>query len=421
MATQWHKMRGKERCDECGSRRWYAGDDQLRYCENGHRLEGFATNDVGEDSYTMTGRVTKRKKEKREREALKLEGPAGKRLYLQSLQHVLRLQVDWVKKEGLKLDEEEALLYEGVVKELWVAVCSLPGVAVDDGQTGEESGTDAVPSTSEPETSDAETVASSGWLDKVGTRKLPNHTHTLALCYIACIILKQPVTTADFHDWVQKGDLEYLAALHHVPQNVKARLPAKYHRHLQVRDHIRPGKLLHTVQELAKALRINLDIKLPALNYTQILVYYILKLTLPLEVYLMVKCLIQILHLDFEYPDEKGKSVRAMDSPEVKLITLVLVVVKLLYPLDGVDRPPVDGNDPRTKQVNWIEWEDSRVKTKLNAVSNDKLEKGTEWRTTSDEVLLFGNKHMDDYMDWYEKMWADEDIELKSESLVITH
>lgn len=415
MVTNWHKMRGSERCDECGSRRWYAGDDQLRYCENGHRLEGFATTDVGEDDYTMTGRVTKKKKERRKREALKLEGPAAKKLYLQALQHVLRLQVDWVKKEGLKLDTTEGVTYEGLTKELWGLVCLLPGVMDD--QAGEDSGTDAVASSSEPEASEAESTTTNGWLDRDGTNKLPNHTHTLALCYIAAVILKQPVTTADFHGWAQTGDVEYLAVLHRVPQNVKARLPAKYHRGLQIRDHIKPGKLLHTVQELAMALDIHFQVKLPTLNYTEILVRHILELTLPVEVYLMVKCLAEILDYGFEFPDGTSRRVRTMDNPEVLLVTLVVVAAKFIYSLDGVDRPPIDHEDPRVKQINWTEWETAMAKKGKRSPSTDGLERGKEYRTTQNEALMYNENKIDDFMDWYEKMWIDEDVEPKSKCL----
>jgi RNA polymerase I-specific transcription initiation factor RRN7 len=418
-SSSYHKMRPSERCEECPTRQWYE-QEGLRFCRNGHQLEGFAAHEAGEDEYNSTGRVTKAKKEKRKQEGLKLEGAEAQKLYLQALQYVLRRQVDWVRQVGLKLAEDEGRMFEELAKELWGLVCAMPGVmsSTDSESQTEGYGTDdLLASSSGPEDSAAET-ASNGWLEKKGS-KLPSLTHDLAICYLACVILRQPVTTADFTRWAQEGELECLAALHCLPQNVQNRLPAMYHRALQVRDHISPGKLLSTAQELTVALNVHYELKLPSLNYPQILIQYLLDLTLPLEVYLMAKCLIQILEAAFEFPDRRNKKWRAMDNPEVLLMTLVVVSTKLLHPLDDLERPPVSEDDPRTKQINWFEWRKSRTEGKKNSKQvGNRLERGTEYQVTSREAVLMDGDKMDDFMDWYEKMWVStSDTRLSSKYL----
>ncbi|KAK9778455.1 hypothetical protein SCAR479_04477 [Seiridium cardinale] len=420
-SSSYHKMRPSERCDQCPTRHWYE-QEGLRFCRNGHQLEGFAAHEAGEDEYNSTGRVTRKRKEKKKNEGLKLEGSAARKLYLQALQYVLRLQVDWLRKVGLKLGESDGRIYEELVKELWGLVCGMPGVMDNEvGEQAEGSGTeDVLTSGSEPENSEAEGSSSSsrnGWLDKTGN-KLPSLAHTLTLCYLACVILKQPVTTADFHGWAQRGEIEYLAALYCLPQNVQNRLPAMYHRALQVKGHVKPGKLLRTAQELVIALNVHYGLKLPTLNHTQVLVQNILDLTLPVEVYLMVKCLIQILGAKFEFPDGKSRRIRRMDNPEVLLFTLVIVSTKLLYPLDGVARPPVSEDDLRVKQINWAEWEKARAKTKQDLLASG-LQKGTEYQVTTNEALFMDGTMLDDFMDWYDKMWVGtNDSDAKAPALI---
>ncbi|KAH6658951.1 hypothetical protein BKA67DRAFT_529141 [Truncatella angustata] len=404
-----HKMRPSERCDECPTRKWYEVDGN-RFCKNGHQLEGYAPHEAGEDEYNSTGRVTRVKKEKRKREGLKLEGKEGRRLYLQALQYVLRRQTEWVRDVGLKLDDDlRRMEYERVVRELWAALYATPGV-MDEEEAAEAAGSgtegDVVASASELEDSDADSGRRrNGWLEKRGS-KLPSHTHALALCYLACVILRYPVTTADFHGWAQRGDLDYLAAIHSLPVNVQNRLPAMYHRALQVRDHIKPGKLLSTAQELVVALSLQYEgLRFPALNHTPVLLHYILSLTLPIDVFLMVKCLIGVLEATFDFPNGDSKRIRAMDNPEVLLITLVVVATKLLYPMDGNDRPPASEDDPHVKQIDWAEWQKMRAKAS-NKPATETLEKGTEHRITSNDALIMEKNKMDDFMDWFDKMWV---------------
>ena len=121
-STKYHRFRGGERCDECGARQWYA-ENAIRYCRNGHRLEGFAAHDADEDAFGTLGRVSRRKRggddgdgeeggsgadgsgggsgARKRRGAgpgVKLSGRRAAELYLEVLQLVLRRQVRAVRR-----------------------------------------------------------------------------------------------------------------------------------------------------------------------------------------------------------------------------------------------------------------------------------------------------------------------------------
>lgn len=142
-----HRLRG-ERCEQCGSRRYYL-QEGFRYCENGHQLEGVqymddetggvipgaqtthkkkaATDeedagDIGNDGYESTtasggerrsdsDSEASRKKAGRPR---KLKGNAARELYLECLQLILRHQIWHLVKVRNCPDN-----IEGIARALW--------------------------------------------------------------------------------------------------------------------------------------------------------------------------------------------------------------------------------------------------------------------------------------------------------------
>lgn len=95
-----------------------------------------------------------------------------------------------------------------------------------------------------------------------------------------------------------------------------------------------------------------------------------------------------------------------MDNPEVLLISLVVVSAKLLYSLDGVERPPRDHQDPRGMKVDWAKWQEA-IQDNTNETSSSLL-RGEEYKTAPEDVLTMDKSKLDDYMDWFEKMWIGD-------------
>ncbi|KAK7957131.1 uncharacterized protein PG986_006353 [Apiospora aurea] len=388
----YQRMPAGERCEECGSRHWYS-EDALRYCRNGHRLEGYAPHEAGEDEYGTTGKVHRRKKEKRERAAVKLEGAAGRELYLECLQIILRKQVWWLMKErGLPADLEE------IVRAFWgLRVRDLP--AHDD-----EFQRDSSAGNSEADIRDGElSDGPSGARSQGKGMNLPALIDTLALCYLGCFTLRLPISTATFCRWAQRGDLEFLAAINGLPKNVQDRLPAGYHRSLQIRDHIPPGKLQSAVREMAISFNVNYEVKFPPLNHIPVLLQLMRDLTLPVEVFLSVKCMAEILEADFSYPTRDKQRILSTDDPEVLLLALVVVSTKLLHPLDGVSRRPTTHDDPRVMQIDWKQWEAVRTK-QAEAVRG--LQRGEEHTITAWEAVTADKTDIEKWLDYFERMFV---------------
>ncbi|KAI8960064.1 hypothetical protein F5Y11DRAFT_282755 [Daldinia sp. FL1419] len=409
--TNYHRFRGGERCDECGARQWYA-QDAIRYCRNGHRLEGFAEHEGDEDAFGTQGKVSRKKKEPKKKVAVKLAGDEGRELYLEVLQLILLRQVWWLIKE--KGFQEE---FEEIVRALWsLRVRDLPlresGIKPRKrkGDVSEESdgyATSSAMFSSQSEGTGAESSAfdlsDATTAPDAGRRwKLPKLVDTLALCYLGCLVQRLPATTADFCGWAQRGELDFLAAFNNIPRNVRDRLPAEYHRALQIRDHIPAGRLQAAVQELVISFKINFDTIFPPINYPPVLVRLITDLTLPVEIYIVAKCIAEALKADYSYPTG-GKKIRTMDNPEVLLVASVVVSAKLLYPLDGVKRPPRNNYDPRSMNINWEKWQESMQNDTTQ--TKPTLSRGEEYKVTPEDALTIEKEKLDDFMDWFEKMW----------------
>ncbi|KAI1205718.1 uncharacterized protein F4807DRAFT_273126 [Annulohypoxylon truncatum] len=409
--TKYHKFRSGERCDECGARQWYA-QDALRYCRNGHRLEGFAEHEADEDNFGTQGKVSRKKKEKRQKVAVKLSGDEGRELYLEVLQLILVKQVRW-----LVIEKEFPDDFEEIVRALWsLRVRSLPvrgSGNEEEGRGGREESQPLFSSMGEGTGSESEELGLSDattatWAPDAGKRwKLPKLIDTLALCYLGCLVRRLPASMAEFCGWAQRGEIDFLAAFNGIPRNVRDRLPAEYHRALQVRDHIPPGRLQAAVQDLVIAYKVNFETVFPPLNYVPILVRFITELTLPIEVYMAVKCMTEILKTDYSY-HTGGKTIRTMDNPEVLLVSLIVVSAKLLYPLDGIERPPRSHEDPRSLKMDWAKWQEVMQDDTAGTSSN--LQRGEEYKVGPEDVLTMEKTKLDDFMDWFEKMWiADGD------------
>ncbi|KAI1330846.1 hypothetical protein F5Y16DRAFT_361398 [Xylariaceae sp. FL0255] len=407
---KYHKFHGGERCEECGARQWFA-QDALRYCRNGHRLEGFAQHEEDEDAFGTHGKVSRIKKEARRKVAVKLTGDDGRELYLEALQFILIQQVRWlVETQGFPDDFAE------LVRALWaLRVRNLPlrerdrdersrrGDESDGASTALFSSQSESSETSDVNLSD-ETVST--WAPDARKRwKIPKLIDTLALCYLGCLIRRLPVVTGDFYRWAQRGDMIYLAAFHEIPQNVRDRLPAEFHSALQVNDHLPVGRLQTAVQQLAISYKINFDMTLPPLNHVPPMIRLIMELALPVEVYVSAKCLGEILETDFSYPVD-SKKIRTMDNPEVLLVSLLVVSVKILYSLDGVERHPTSGHDLWRTKINWTEWQ--RITAEEPAEEHHSLTPGEEYRITTNDVVNMTDTKLDDYMEWFERMWVGD-------------
>lgn len=180
-----------------------------------------------EDNFGKAGRVARKKREVKEKERKHLSGNAAKELYLECIQLILRKQLAWlVRERSLPLE------LEVVVRDLWdLRVRNFGGLkSVEEKRKGKnvksepQSSSDgelaffSSQSEAEPSSEDnAATPRSSrfkSWTaDEGGVWAMPSLLDTLALNYLGCLTIRQPVRIGDLHRWAKRNKLPYRGAV----------------------------------------------------------------------------------------------------------------------------------------------------------------------------------------------------------------
>ncbi|CAN8102209.1 unnamed protein product [Discula destructiva] len=405
-----HRFPGGERCDECRTRRWYA-ESGLRYCKNGHQIEGFIEVAVDpDDNFGQGGRVARKKRAAKEKATRHFTGNAARELYLECLQLILRKQVSWLVRER-RLPAE----LETVVRDLFdLRIRSFSGLTAAKGdaegpgpESGADSGTDgelfSSQAGSESEASSATTRTSvsraRSWTSEPGQDwNLPGLFHCLALCYLGCLSLSLPVRVGHIYEWARNDQLLFLEAFDSLPKGMTDRLPGSYHRALLVKNaSFQGGELHQAVLELVLEYHLNYEMAFPPINMPLLVFHYLRELALPVEVYVHVRAMERLLHLDFSFNTQR-KRFTLLDHPDVLLIACVVFSTKLLYPFDGEERRPVSYRDPSSIQMDWGKWRELMRDTTL-----ERLERRDINKLEAEDVWTMGDGKLDDYLDWYEE------------------
>ncbi|KAF3767697.1 hypothetical protein M406DRAFT_254939 [Cryphonectria parasitica EP155] len=402
-----HRFPSGERCDECRAKRWYL-ESGFRYCENGHRIEGFVEVDIDEeDNFGQTGRISRKEREVKEKATRHLAGNEARELYLECLQLVLRRQVWWLVHER-RLPAE----LETVVRDLWdLRIRSFAGLkrtaAAEETDTEMDSGTDdeffssQAGSESDASTVSTRTTASRArsWTSEAGQDwNMPGLFHCLALCYLGCLSLSLPVRVGQIYEWARSDQLPFLGAFDALPKEMTDRLPGSYHRALMVKHtSFQGGELHQAVLELILEYHLNYDMVFPALNTPLLLFHYLRELALPAEVYVHVRAMIRLLSLIFTF-NMKKKRFRLLDHPDVLLIASVVFSTKLIYPFDGKERPPLSYRDPSSLQMDWDRWRELMRDSEAEGLERRDINK-----LQPEDVWSMSDKKIDDYLDWYEE------------------
>lgn len=94
--------------------------------------------------------------------------------------------------------------------------------------------------------------------------------------------------------------------------------------------------------------------------------------------------------------------------PEVQLMCLLVIAVKLYHPFDGLIRHVRSLADSAALTIDWEVWVDSQRSCKMHAASGAHLERGSEIYVTEKDVMNMTGEQLDEYMDWYERTFVDE-------------
>lgn len=210
---EYHRFPRGERCtyEGCPAKRYYIADGK-RFCNRGHEQEGFRQVQQDEDDFNTQGRITRRKREEKERVERVLSGREATQLFLQCYQLVLWKQVKWlIDVKGLPGE------LETVVRDLWSV--RLRGVK----SLGEEGvgagGSETVGFSSQSEWertgTDTDGMESSGRAGRRNIKKarlegLPRLIDSLGLCYLGTLLMRLPITLGDFYRWAEQEDIIFV-------------------------------------------------------------------------------------------------------------------------------------------------------------------------------------------------------------------
>jgi RNA polymerase I-specific transcription initiation factor RRN7 len=103
--------------------------------------------------------------------------------------------------------------------------------------------------------------------------------------------------------------------------------------------------------------------------------------------------------LDFRCTFDMGrKRFKRLDHPDILLVCCVVFATKLLYPFDGIQRPPVSYRDPSSLQIDWNQWREL-----MRDPESEGLERRVMRQLKPDDAWTLNDKKIDDYLDWYEE------------------
>ncbi|KAF2212976.1 hypothetical protein CERZMDRAFT_40275 [Cercospora zeae-maydis SCOH1-5] len=425
--SQRHLRHQKPSCsqDNCGSRRFHIGDDGFTYCDQGHQQDAglVVSQDTGE--LIIQGRRTTRKADSDVESGItRVSGFTGTKAfehYLLCIQLILRKQLRWlidVKKLPAELETVVRDLFALRLQKLEHKVSNDHDIDTEaqssrmfSSQSEGESGTDA----------DTVTSRRSAVLRKQAQN--PKLTELLSLIFVGILLLRMPITTADMHKWVNDGDLLYYRAAREVPLSMRDRLPGHLQEPLEPQDLLRSESVHRKVLDLLTSLDADFGMQAPPMNHALVLYRWVKALQLPLEVYVTAQRLARLLQLDFRYSvDAKAWSGVSLRYPEVRLMALVVIATKLLFPFDDTKRYPTSASDASALRMDWDAWQ--QVQDRENGANDDNGDgKSTVSRDESSHLtyqdaftlteaqsLDLADDRLDAYLDWYEGNIASEEV-----------
>ncbi|RBQ69755.1 hypothetical protein FVER14953_07286 [Fusarium verticillioides] len=347
-----------ERCPECGARRWYL-ENGLRFCSNGHQVEGFIQFDIGDDvDAGQLGKKTKKDKEVKEKELRHLTGQAGKNLFLECLQLVLRQQLLWLVQ--IKGHREEL---ETVVRDLWDLRIRGSGTLLaeeETQQTGDGLATFSSQSTGteKDDTPKTQGTRARSWNPEDNPDwPVPRMIETLALCYLGCLLLRIPTTIGELCAWANSRRIPYKRSYYDLPEEMQDRLPSAYTRALKLplRSSLRGIDMHNAVLDLALSYHHNYGMIFPAISDTPTIVHFVRQLTLPVETLITARSILSVMNFSFQLPMEQSRRFH-IDYPEILLMSAIVVAAKLCFPL-GQHAPFLRAaSTEQSIKFDWIIW-----------------------------------------------------------------
>lgn len=240
------------------------------------------------------------------------------------------------------------------------------------------------------------------------SKPLPTLIESLAICYLAAIILRLPISISELHGCAYREDVPYIRAIRFVPADMKKRLPAEYVKALDTTSPLAFDHLRRAIHQTCLLCQHHFKLELPPLNSPLLLYKHVKDLALPTAVYEATCKLAALLSVDFSFPTLAGKQ-RVTGLPEIALMSVLIIAVKLLYPFSKDLGSVRSMTDPGVLALDWEAWVTSRQTQVPGAEGETMGGRGSEIEVTEDDIMAMTGQQTDEYLDWYERTWVDED------------
>ena len=138
------------------------------------------------------------------------------------------------------------------------------------------------------------------------------------------------------------------------------------------------------------------------------MVLYTSLTTLKVHICQIFRGIALLLCIDFSFP-VPGRQQRVSGHPEMMLLSLIVIAVKLLYPFDDKERLAESLKDPTILTFDWALWLEAREQQNSLLNGLEHLPRGSEINVTETDVMQMSGEQLDDYLDWYERTWVDDE------------
>lgn len=126
------------------------------------------------------------------------------------------------------------------------------------------------------------------------------------------------------------------------------------------------------------------------------------------DTYTAVHHMSSMLGIDFCFPKHGSRQKRS-NLPEIRLMALLVIAVKMYYPFDSQDRHPRSQLDVAVLHVDWDKWGELQEQHDRRLTLNGEIGRGNEMLVTEQDVMNMSGEQLDEYLDWYEKTWINEE------------
>lgn len=300
------------------------------------------------------------------------------------------------------------MILKGLIRELWAV--RLRKVQFRDGYgsgTDTEGHSQVFSSQSEGESA-TDASARSARRKKGTPDGAVNLGDTLVICYTATLLLRIPLTVVDLINLIDNGSLPYYQAINHVPKSLVEKLPGEYQALLEPQTLLSSQDLQRKIFDSSRALHTDLGMAFPAINHPLLLRRWMQELALPIEVFAATTRLARMLDHEFTIPmGTVARSSFAIRYPEVRLMALLVVSTKLLFPTDDIKRDPTTPHDLSALQMDWVAWESTQAN---NTNEGQPLRHSEAFNRTDLDCLTMDDEQLDRYLDWYQENLSSETI-----------